>query len=65
MVLLQIDSLEHPFTARADSLNLSQMSLVHVPSIAILPDNPRAGVPCALHFLLDIPRNGEMWLAAG
>jgi hypothetical protein len=65
MVPLQIHSRERPFTARADSLNLSQMSLVHVPSVAILPDNSRAAVPCALHFLLDILRNGEMRLAAG
>jgi hypothetical protein len=65
MVPLQIHVRKRPFTARADSLNLSQVSLVHMPSVAILPDNSRAAVPCAPHFLLDALRNREMRLTGG
>jgi hypothetical protein len=67
MVLLHIRARERPSTASADSLNLSQMDLVHMPSVAILIDNSRASGPCAVHSLLAALCDGNMPLlgAAG
>ena len=62
MVPLHICARKWLFTASADSLDLSQVNLVHTASVAIFLDFSRASRPSALHFLLAALCNGEMQL---
>jgi hypothetical protein len=67
MVFLHIRTREPFSTAGAESLNLSQMCLVHMASAVLLPDKFRASGPSALYSVLTASHNGEreLWVRFG
>jgi hypothetical protein len=67
MVFLHVRTCEPFSTAGADSLNHSQMCLVHMASAARLLDQFRASGPSALYFVLTalLNRKRELLLKSG
>jgi hypothetical protein len=59
VVFLHIRTREPFSAAGAESLLLPQMRLVHMASVAILPDKFRASGPSALYFVLTALHNRE------
>ncbi|KAJ8589619.1 hypothetical protein M405DRAFT_933357 [Rhizopogon salebrosus TDB-379] len=75
MFFLRVLARECPSTMSADGINPFQMGLIYVPGVVILPDNPRAPGPRALHFFLAavrelaptmfLPTSGSSWCIPG
>jgi hypothetical protein len=67
MLRLRVRAHEFSFAASAYRLNLAEMNVFHMASVAIFLENAHASRPRALHFLLIAKHDGEtqVWVAFG